>query len=35
MLPYCLKCKEITNSKKPKVVKTKNGIKMVSSSCLV
>ena len=35
MLPYCLKCKEITDRKNPKVVKTKNGIKMVSSSCLV
>ena len=25
MLPYCLKCKEKTDSKNPKVVTTKNG----------
>ena len=30
MLFYCLKCKQNTESKNPKVVKTKNGKKMLS-----
>ena len=32
---YCLKYREKTNSKNPKVVKTKNGRIMVSSNLLV
>ena len=35
MLLYCLKCNKITESKNPKVVKTKNGKKMLSSNCAV
>ena len=34
MLPYCLKCRKNTESKNPKVVKTKNG-KMFLSKCAV
>ena len=35
MLFYCSKCRENTESKNPKVVKTKNGRIMVSSNCMV
>ena len=35
MLPYCLKCKKNTESKNPKVVRTKNGRIMLLSNCLV
>ena len=35
MLLYCLKCKKNTESKNPKVVKTKNGKKMLSLNCVV
>ena len=31
MLFYCLKCRKITESKNPKLVRTKNGIKMLLS----
>ena len=34
MLPYCLKCRKNTESKNPKVVKTKNG-RMFLSKCTV
>ena len=33
MLSYCLKCRENTESKNQKFVKTKNGRLMVSSNC--
>ena len=35
MLSYCLKCRKNTESKNPKVVKTKNGRAMLSSNCAV
>ena len=35
MLPYRLNCKEKTNSKNPKVVRTKNGRIMAISNCTV
>ena len=35
MLSYCLKCRKYTESKIPKVVKTKNGKIMVSFNCVV
>ena len=35
MLSYCLKCKNDTENKDPKVSKTKNGKKMLSSKCAV
>ena len=35
MLPYCSKCRENTESKNPKVVRTKNGRIMLSSKCSV
>ena len=35
MLSYCLKCRKNTESKNPKVVKTKNGRIMLSSKCEV
>ena len=35
MLPYCLKCKKNTESKNPKVVRTKNGRIMLLSKCSV
>ena len=35
MLPQCLKCKNNTKSKNPKVVKAKNGRIMVISNCAV
>ena len=35
MLFYCLKCKSKTDSKNPRVEKTKNGRVMPSSNCVV
>ena len=35
MLLYCLKCRKNTESKSPKVVRTKNGKIMVLSKCAV
>ena len=35
MLSYCLKCRKNTESKNPKVVKTKNGRIMLLSKCAV
>ena len=35
MLPYCLKFGTNTESKNPKIVKTKNGIIMLLSKCAV
>ena len=35
MLSYCLKCRENTESKNPKVAKTKNGRIMLLSICAV
>ena len=35
MLSYCFKCIKNTESKNPKVVKTKNGRIMVLSKCAV
>ena len=35
MLLYCLKCRKNTESKNPKVVKTKNGRIMLLSTCAV
>ena len=35
MLSYCLKCRKNTESKNPKVVKTKNGRIMLLSKCVV
>ena len=33
MLSYCLKCRKNTESKNPKVVRTKNGRIMLLSKC--
>ena len=35
MLSYCLKCRKNTESKNPKVVKTKNGRIIILSKCAV
>ena len=35
MLPYCFKCRKNTESKKPKVTRTKNGRIMLLSKCAV
>ena len=35
MLSYCLKCRKNTESKNPKVEKTKNGRIMITSNCAV
>ena len=35
MLSYCSKCRKNTESKNPKVLKTKNGKIMLSSKCEV
>ena len=35
MLPYCLKCRKNTESKNPKVVRTKNGRIMLLPRCEV
>ena len=35
MLSYCLKCRKNTESKTPKVVRTKNGRIMLLSKCAV
>ena len=35
MSSYCLKCRQNTESKNPKVVKTKNGRIMLLSNCAV
>ena len=35
MLSYCLKCRKNTESKNPKVVRTKNGRIMLLSICAV
>ena len=35
MLSYCLKCRENTEQKNPKVVRTKNGRVMFLSMCVV
>ena len=35
MLSYCLKCRKNTESKNPKVVRTKNGRIMLLSKCAV
>ena len=35
MLSYCLKCRKNTESKNPKLARTKNGRKMVLSKCEV
>ena len=35
MLPYCLKCRKNTESKNPKVVRTKNGKIILLSKCEV
>ena len=35
MLSYCLKCRKNTESKKPKIVKTKNGRIILLSKCAV
>ena len=35
MLSYCLKCRKNTESKNPKVVRTKNGRIMLFSKCSV
>ena len=35
MLPYCLKCKEKTDCKNPRIVKTKDGRITVLSNCSV
>ena len=35
MLPYCIKCRTNTESKNPKVVKTKNGRIRFLSKCSV
>ena len=34
MLSYCLKCRKNTESKNPKVARTKNGRIMVLSKCV-
>ena len=35
MLSYCLKCRKNTESKNPKVVRTKNGRIMLLTKCVV
>ena len=35
MLSYCLKCRKNTESKNPKIVRTKNGTIMILSKCAV
>ena len=35
MLPFCLKCRKNTESKNPKVARTKNGRIMLLSKCAV
>ena len=35
MLLYCFKCRKNTESKKPKVLKTKNGRIMLLSKCAI
>ena len=35
MLSYCLKCKEKTDTKNPRIVKTKNGRVVLLSNCAV
>ena len=35
MLSYCLKCRTNTESKNPKVAKTKNGKIMLLSNCVI
>ena len=35
MLSYCLKCRKSTESKVPKIVRTKNGRIMLLSKCAV
>ena len=35
MSSYCLKCKKNTENKNPKVIKTKNGRRMLLSNCAV
>ena len=35
MLPYCLKCRKNTESKNPKVLKTKSRRIMLLSNCVV
>ena len=35
MLSYCLKCRNYTESKKPNIVKTKNGRITITSNCAV
>ena len=35
MLSYCLKCRKNTESKNPKVARTKNGTIMLLSKCAV
>ena len=35
MLSYCLKCKKITESINPKVLKTTNGKTMILSKCAI
>ena len=35
MLLFCLKCRKITDSKNPKVARTKNGKIMLLSKCAV
>ena len=35
MFSYCLKCRKNTESKNPKVVRTKNGRIMLLSNCVV
>ena len=35
MLSHCLKCRKITESKNPKVARTKNGRVMLLSRCAV
>ena len=35
MVSYCLKCGKNTENKNPKVVKTKNGRRMLLSNCSV
>ena len=35
MLTYCLKCKKNTKNADAKIMKTKNGVLMLSSKCAV
>ena len=35
MLSYCLKCRKNTESKNPKIVRTKNGRIMLLSKCAI